>query len=88
MGADRCDDFFIQQDRDYWLPTSGLDSGRPSGTNGQFYAATDARNVYFYTNGWTTVYAAAAYPHPLQNEAGGGATFVQAPAGVRVRGNR
>ena len=80
------DGTYIQLNRDYWLPTSGLDASKPgSPALGDTYGATDTKKVYkAETAGvWTLVYAAYAYPHPLR-----GVTSSAAPTSVISRLSR
>jgi hypothetical protein len=61
------DSSYIQLNRDYWLPTSGLDTSKPgSCTEGDYYAATDTERLYLcQSNTWTLYYQPYTYPHPL-----------------------
>lgn len=93
MGADRCDDFFLQINRDWFEPSYGLASNKPgSPSNGDFYGATDTGEIFQYTNSaWATFYAPYTYPHPLRNESGGSpgtpVTYVlpAAPRNLRIQ---
>jgi hypothetical protein len=61
------DSMYIQLNRDYWLPTRGVDSAKGSScTQGAFYGATDTGKLY-NCNGssWALQYTPYTYPHPL-----------------------
>jgi hypothetical protein len=65
---------FLVQNRDYWLPASGLASARPATctANGNtYYGATDTDVIYkcTSTNTWTTFFTPYTYPHPLRGAA-------------------
>lgn len=67
-----CDDFFLQLNRDYFLPAAGLASARPATcTANTYFAATDSGVISkcVSTNTWAIHYAPYVYPHPLQNQA-------------------
>ncbi|MFY9560030.1 MAG: hypothetical protein WAQ52_07340 [Terriglobales bacterium] len=62
---------FIQQNRDYWLPTYGLESALPgtcTADGNTYYGTTDTDKIYKCTaaNTWTLFYQPYTYPHPLR----------------------
>lgn len=62
------DTLFIQLNRDYFLPTSGLDASRPGTcTTDTYYGATNTGKLYkcISTDTWSTHYTPYTYPHPL-----------------------
>jgi hypothetical protein len=65
---------WIALNRDYWMPTYGLESALPAtctaGAN-TFYGATDTGKLWNCdtTNHWTLTYTPYIYPHPLANDA-------------------
>jgi hypothetical protein len=65
------DSMYIQLNRDYWLPTRGVDSAKPSTcTQGGYYGAIDTGKLY-NCNGssWALQYTPYTYPHPLASGA-------------------
>ena len=69
---------FIQQNREYWMPTFGPTSALPtscSATGNTFYGATDSDVIYKCTsaNTWSIFFQPYTYPHPLRTGAGGNA---------------
>ena len=75
---------FIQQNRDYWLPTFGLESGLPgtcTADGNSYYGTTDTDKIFkcTSTNTWTLLYQPYTYPHPLRSQTTGGPS---APTGL------
>ena len=63
------DSTYIQLNRDYWLPTTGLAANRPGTCSlNTYYAATDTSAIYKCNpaNTWTASYTPYTYPHPLR----------------------
>lgn len=65
------DDQYIQQNREYWLPTYGLASALPGSCRADgntYYGATDTDVIYkcTATNTWNVFYQPYTYPHPLR----------------------
>ena len=63
---------YIQQNREYWLPTSGPASARPAtctADGNTYYGATDTDEIFKCTsaNIWTLFYEPYTYPHPLRS---------------------
>jgi hypothetical protein len=72
---------YIQQNREYWLPTSGLASALPASCTADgntYYGATDTDVIYkcTATNTWSVFYQPYTYPHPLR----GGSSASSPPA--------
>jgi hypothetical protein len=68
------DEVFIQEGRDYWLPTYGLDANKSATPSvGDTYGATDTGKIYKCetTNTWTLIYTPYSYPHPFIAETDG-----------------
>lgn len=66
-------DVYVALNRDYWMPSYGLESALPTtctaGAN-TFYGATDTGKLWNCdsTNHWTLTYTPYTYPHPLRGE--------------------
>jgi len=63
---------YIALNRDYWMPTYGLESALPATcTLNTYYGATDSGKLWkcTSTNNWTLQYTPYTYPHPLRTEA-------------------
>jgi len=63
---------YIAKNRDYWEPTSGLESALPAtcpADGNTFYGTTDSGKLYkcTSTNLWTLQYTPYIYPHPLRS---------------------
>jgi hypothetical protein len=62
---------FIQRNREYWLPSSGLESALPAtctADGNTYYGTTDTDKIFkcTSTNTWTIYYTPYTYPHPLR----------------------
>jgi hypothetical protein len=67
---------YIQQNREYWLPTSGPESSLPStckADGNTYYGTTDTDKIFecTATNTWTLIYQPYTYPHPLRSGSSG-----------------
>jgi hypothetical protein len=76
---------YIQQNREYWLPTSGTASAIPAtctADGNTFYNATDTDVISkcTSTNTWTAYYTPYTYPHPLR-----GVSSPQQPGASKTR---
>jgi len=72
QSADSNVDAYIALNRDYWMPTYGLESALPATcTLNTYYGATDSGKLWkcTSTNNWTLQYTPYTYPHPLRTEA-------------------
>jgi hypothetical protein len=63
---------YIQLNRDYWLPTFGLESTPPAtctADGNTYYGTTDSDKILkcTATNTWTPYYTPYTYPHPLRS---------------------
>lgn len=79
------DPVFIQENRDWFRPSFGLNSARPTAcSDNTYYAATDTEVLYkcHPQNTWNAQYAAYQYPHPL---ASGAFAAPQTPTGLRIQ---
>jgi hypothetical protein len=68
---------YIQQNREFWLPTFGLESALPATctANGNtYYGTTDTDRIFkcTATNTWSVFYQPYTYPHPLRTGSGTG----------------
>lgn len=71
-GSSPYDVTFIQQNREYWLPTYGTEANLPSTctANGNtYYGTTDTDKIFkcTSTNTWTVFYTPYTYPHPFRS---------------------
>jgi hypothetical protein len=83
------EDAYIVLNREYWLPTAGLASARPStcvASGNTYYGATDTDVIYkcTSTNTWTPYYVPYTYPHPLRSGGGPTPTPPTPPTNLRV----
>lgn len=78
------DSTYIQLGRDYWLPTSGLDTNKPkSCSDNTYYGATDTGKIYrcHPADTWTPIYTPYKYPHPL---VAGTSDSISPPGNLRI----
>lgn len=80
------DDQYVKQNREFWLPTFGLESALPatcSADGNTYYGTTDTDKIFkcTATNSWTLFYQPYTYPHPLRSASGTG-TPPASPTGL------
>jgi len=82
------DSMYIQLNRDYWLPTSGVDSAKPSScTQNGFYGSIDTGKLYrCNANSWGLQYTPYTYPHPLVSGASATNAVISVNPGSRDYG--
>jgi hypothetical protein len=79
---------YIQQNREYWLPSYGVESALPAtctADGNTYYGTTDTDKIYkcTSTNNWTVHYAPYIYPHPLRG-AGSATSTLSPPTGLML----
>ena len=80
-------DIYVALNRDYWMPTYGLESLRPATcTANTYYGATDSGKLWkcTTTNTWSLQYTPYTYPHPLRAGTGTDTTPPTAPTELTV----
>ena len=78
-------EFWIQLNRDYWTPASGVEADRPGTcSTDTYYGATDTGKLYKCqpANTWMLQYASYTYPHPLTQM---DQQSPNAPTGLKVK---